>query len=636
MRVRIPTFFRSVKTKLFGGFLAMALLIAGVGGYALVSVSNAGDVVTDTFDRPLMAVNFARSASQTFSALELETLRPSDPDNPQARLSDLSAEFLEDLSIARERSISPRAVDFFDAVEADFADWMQSADTTLSLDIEENLDIIVELQAGEAFLNRESAIETMARIRRISGIAVASALIMAIGLTVWIAFTIIRPLKAAAGAAAQISAGRLDVLIPQGGQDETGQLLRTMRSMQTTIRTRMEAEQDMRALAQNRLSDALETSDNAVLLTDADDRVVLANPGVRSLLPDLGEETELTGRFFASLFTPVGVPKSLASKPRRDDDETAAAVEAEFQLGNGRWLRVSASDTQEGGRLFIWNDITESRLQAENLRDARDAAEAASRAKTLFLAAMSHELNTPLNAIVGLSDVLRLRHESRGDADLADMAELISTSGGHMAQIVRDVLEISGDDTTLDRAKLETVSLDKAVEKAVTLLRPLGKDSNIRLLWNPPTEPVAMLGDAEDLYLLAVKLIDNAVKFNRPGGVVRVQLVPTSDDSVRLDVIDTGIGIARENLDRILQPFSQVDEGYTRSVDGTGLGLCVADRIARRHETRLQVRSVLGKGSVFSIIFKTGPQAITERSTETQSKVKTGPKVDISIERDAA
>lgn len=604
-------FFLSVKAKLFGGFLAMALLIAGLGAYAVLSIGNAGKVVTDTFDRPLMAVNFARSASQTFGALEIETLRASDPDKPEVYFDWLSEQFTQDLKIARERSISPQAEPFFDDVVRDFTAWESQARVALGTDwgtreadalalkIEENLDIIVELQTNESFRNRESAITTMARIRQFSVLAVVAAIILTLGLTAWIAVTIIRPLKAAARAASKISAGDLDVDIPRGGQDETGQLLRTMRLMRSNIRTRMEAEKDLRTLAQYRLADSVENSKDAVMLTDVQGRIIVANPVVGVLFPDLRDDilgAGLVGLACGTFFTTDGIPLHL----QQNSSETGH----EFQVTDGRWVRVSASATRESGRLFIWSDITESKAQAERLRTARDAAEAASRAKTLFLAAMSHEMNTPLNAIIGLSDVLKMQQSrAEGDADIANMAALISQSGGHMAQIVQDVLAIaSDDDGVMNLMEQATFDFADPIERAVQSLTGLAEQSNIRLFWTRPQAPIYIKGEANDLEQLAIKLIDNAIKFNGAGGAVKVQLTRLGDARVRLDVIDNGVGIAADDVTRILEPFVQVDEGYTRTVDGTGLGLCVADRIARRHASALQIRSTLGKGSVFSLV----------------------------------
>ena len=116
---------------------------------------------------------------------------------------------------------------------------------------------------------------------------------------------------------------------------------------------------------------------------------------------------------------------------------------------------------------------------------------------------------------------------------------------------------------------------------------------------------MSTLADREDVQTLARKLIDNAVKFNKTNGIVKIQLVKLDDMSVRLDVIDNGIGIAPEDIPKIKEPFVQLDEGFTRSVDGTGLGLAVADRISSRLRAKLEVRSAYGQGTVASVVFNT-------------------------------
>ena len=621
---RLPArFLRSVAGKLFGGFLAMALLIAALGGFALSALGQAGGVVEDTYDRPLMAVNFARSASQTFAMLEIESLRAQggteadtvvvDRQAQVERFDELSARFAADLQVARERSISDRAAPIFDAIDTDFAVWVareraafggraSAENHTRALAIEENLDIVVELQTNESFRDREAALAGMAATRRLTQLAAYAALALAVGLTIWIGVTIIRPLKSAAGAAARISAGDFDVAIPAGGEDETGQLLRTLSDMRDNIRRRMEQEQDARALAQARLSDSLENSQDAVVLTDREARIIVANPAVGDVFAGLAQLPELLGRDARDFVGPDGVPRGAT----REAKNRAQSGQCDFQLAGGRWYRVNASATREGGRLFIWTDITQSRQTAQRLREARDAAQTANRAKSRFLAAMSHELNTPLNAIIGLADVIGAGAK-RSDTKTAEMARMISDSGMNMARIVRDVLEIASDEDAdagvnagrpLDRARL-----CKAVDRSVHGLRDTARETGVRLLWACPPAPIDINGDAADLQLLVDKLLHNALRFNRPGGTAKVELRTLANGRVRLDVIDNGIGIAEGDLSRIMEPFTQASEGFSRTADGTGLGLAVAARIARRHGSTLEVRSREGRGSVFSVTF---------------------------------
>ncbi len=288
----------SVKAKLFFGFLSMSVIISLLGGYAYLSLKNASHVVEDTFDRPLFAVNYARSAAQIFTQLELELLRQGDrsDEDMAEEISELINLFKEDLEIAKERSISDRATSFFTEIENDMSMWEQSRlikDTdaktleNIAARIEDNLDIIVELQNNQSYRNREASLQKMDRFETYSLAAITLALALTIALSIWIALTIIKPLKAAATAARKISAGNFDVDIPKGGDDETGVLLKTMSVMQRSIRKHMGKEQNLRTLAQNRLADSLRNSQDAILLTDKDGKIIVANPKIDEMFPFL-------------------------------------------------------------------------------------------------------------------------------------------------------------------------------------------------------------------------------------------------------------------------------------------------------------------------------------------------------------
>ena len=183
------------------------------------------------------------------------------------------------------------------------------------------------------------------------------------------------------------------------------------------------------------------------------------------------------------------------------------------------------------------------------------------------------------------------------------MMDMIVKSGEHMNQIVRDVLEIASDDKSTPELLFKPVELSSIVESCLKQRAEKAREAKVRLLLEPISSPINVHGDETDLRLLIEKLLDNAINFNRPGGSAKVQLQKMENGTIRLNVIDNGIGIAAKDLSRIFEPFQQVSQGYTRSVDGTGLGLAVASRIANRHNTRIQVQSRLGSGSVFTVIF---------------------------------
>lgn len=596
----------SVKAKLFFGFLSMSVIISLLGGYAYLSLRNASYVVEDTFDRPLFAVNYARSAAQIFTQLELELLRHGDNADEEVaeEISDLIILFKEDLEIAKERSISDRATSFFTEIENDMSLWERSRlDATtdpktleeIATRIEGNLDIIVELQNNQSYRNRESSLQKMARFETYSLAAITVALALTLALSIWIALTIIKPLKAAAMAARKISAGNFDVDIPKGGDDETGVLLKTMSVMQRSIRKNMGREQNLRTLAQNRLADSLRNSQDAILLTDKNGKIIVANPKIDEMFPLL-KGHDLLEKKYSDYFTYAGVPLHACENIQNDDHG--------IKFDDGRWARVSASDTQEGGRLYIWSDTTEAKNYTENLLKAKEAAEAADKAKTTFLAVMSHELRTPLNGVIGFSDIISSDIKKNGGNDNhADMARLIAQSGKQLLNIVTDILTISDDKEWEDsHQKFEVVNMKDIVVASLQDIDAEAKSKKIRLIWDVSNIEYSVMGDAEKLKQMVFNLLSNAVKFNRDNGVVKIQIIPTLDQRLQLDVIDNGIGMNKEKVNEMMLPFTQMDAGHSRRYEGLGLGLSIVKKIVQAHKGEIRMRSDIETGTVATIL----------------------------------
>lgn len=583
----------------------MSALLALLGGYAFHAISTTGAVVENTFDRPLMAINYARSAGQTFTQMELDLVNGAERDS----LSETFEAFQSDLSVAKTRSISDRSAPFFEDVETLTARWARMAmadqgalteadrkqQAKLASDIEDNLDIIVELQTNESFRNRETALEGVDRVERYALWATGLALALSVLLSSWLGLTIIKPLKDAAFAARKISAGDLNTKIPEGGDDETGALLKTLSAMQDNIRGRMDREQSARTLAQTRLAESLENSKDAIILTDSTGRIIVANNQVKSMFPDL-ENTTILSSELESLFSRRGVPKNI---PHIYDE-----VHHEIRFDDGRWARINASDTEEGGRLIIWTDITSGKKAHQSLMIAKEQAEAANRAKTLFLAAMSHELRTPLNAVIGFADVMTMQHQqSGGDPKQLEMCQIISRNGDQLLKIVQDVLNIADtENTEILSAHQETVDLKEVVTFCLKTIAQEMQPKRLRLIWDARMPPVKVRGDRVRLQQAVLNLLSNAIKFNQEDGRIKVDIRQRSDGAVAIDVIDDGIGIKSENLKRMVEPFEQADNSYSRRYEGAGLGLSVVQKIMKLHGGELRLRSAYGKGTCATLI----------------------------------
>jgi PAS domain S-box-containing protein len=266
-----------------------------------------------------------------------------------------------------------------------------------------------------------------------------------------------------------------------------------------------------------------------------------------------------------------------------------------------------------GHQLFVTfiRDVTERRAAERRLADARDAALRASVVKSEFLATMSHEIRTPMNGVIGSLDLIL-------DADLADdlreLAQIARTSAHDLLAIIDDILDLSKIEA--DKLDSQAIEFDLAaiVEGVTDIVAVPARRKGISLsCFVDPSAPEAVCGDARLLRQVLVNLVGNAVKFTNDGEVSIRAEIESSDDSrvlVRLSVSDSGIGIPADSIEKLFEPFTQVDGSSTRAHGGTGLGLAISSRLVRLMGGHLAVDSTVGSGSTFSF---TVPFEVPER-----------------------
>jgi signal transduction histidine kinase len=231
---------------------------------------------------------------------------------------------------------------------------------------------------------------------------------------------------------------------------------------------------------------------------------------------------------------------------------------------------------------------------------ARAEAEAANQAKTDFLAVMSHELRTPLTAILGYEELLA--DGVSGPVNDAQQLQLerIKVSAMHLLQLIDELLTFSRLETDDEHCESTPIALATILDESVALIAPLAAARRLTLAATPPVQPRTLFTDPAKLRQVLVNLLSNAVKFTERG---RIDLTASCDDhTVRIDVRDTGIGIAEEHLDRIFEPFWQAERRTTRRAGGTGLGLSVSRGLVNLLGGTLTVESEVGVGSVFTIL----------------------------------
>jgi PAS domain S-box-containing protein len=342
----------------------------------------------------------------------------------------------------------------------------------------------------------------------------------------------------------------------------------------------------------------LQLSPVAILTLDLGEHVVSWNPAAEKLYGYTKEEA--VGTHLDDLLFPTEeLRQDSRAVGRLADEHGLAHVISRRAHKDGKLVDVEilmvplVVDGERTGYLVLYHDISE-------LQRAREDAEAATQAKSAFLATMSHEIRTPMNAVIGMGGLLL-------DTDLTEeqreFAEVIRTSGEALLRIIDDVLDFS----KIEAGKLELeehpLDVRACAESALDLVAVAasGKDIELGCLVDEDV-PVAVLGDPMRLRQALGNLLANAVKFTEVGEVVLA--VAATDEGgnprrLRFSVRDTGIGIAAERMHRLFESFSQVDASTTRRYGGTGLGLAISQRLAELMGGTLWVESVKGKGSTF-------------------------------------
>ncbi len=260
-------------------------------------------------------------------------------------------------------------------------------------------------------------------------------------------------------------------------------------------------------------------------------------------------------------------------------------------------LEQRALSLQEKNR-DLEQEVAQRRQAEAALRRARDEAELANRSKTEFLANMSHELRTPLNAIIGFSEIMRDELlGALGDKRYRQYALDIHSSGAHLLEIINDILDLSKIEAGKHELIEETVELASVVKGCFLLLGERAQSGDVALIQRLPEDLPAMRADPRKIKQILLNLLANSVKFTPAGGSVTVTAAREPDGSISFSVVDTGIGIDPEHIERVLAPFGQVDSGLGRKYEGTGLGLPLARAFAELHGGGLELASHPGEGT---------------------------------------
>ncbi|MFQ5774750.1 MAG: ATP-binding protein [Kiloniellaceae bacterium] len=285
-------------------------------------------------------------------------------------------------------------------------------------------------------------------------------------------------------------------------------------------------------------------------------------------------------------------------------------------------VRATKKGADELGQLTDGFNAMLERIQAHDaeLRRAWHEAESASRAKTAFLANMSHELRTPLNAIIGFSEILKGQLLGPlGNERYRHYAEDIFDSGHHLLAVINDILDISKVEAGEFELNEQETDLRDLIDGSVRLVRDGAEAAGLELVVNADPQVPTVVLDQRLIKQSLINLLSNAIKFSPGPGRITVGMANAPDGAVLLSVADTGIGIAKEDIARILQPFAQVESAFSRSHEGTGLGLALAKSFMEAHGGTIEVRSKLDVGTTVTMCFP------PERALRAGSSVRAAP-----------
>ncbi len=359
--------------------------------------------------------------------------------------------------------------------------------------------------------------------------------------------------------------------------------------------------EEARRKADRKFRDLLESAPDAMVIADAQGRIVLVN----------SQAVQLFGWASAEL---LGQPVETLVPPRYRGDHMHhrngfSARPRLRQMGAGLTLYGMRKDGSEFPVEISLSPIEteDGPLVVSAIRDASDrkqmehTLQEASRLKSEFLAGMSHELRTPLNGILGFSELLVDQRMGPLNDKQREYIGDIHQCGKHLLQLINDVLDLSKVEAGKMQIYAEPFAMGAAVAAVCAVVTPIARKKQIKLANAVPNDAPQVTLDPQKVKQILFNLLSNAVKFTDPGGQVSVALVLDGDAGLQLLVRDNGIGIAAEDQLLLFEAFQQLDGGSTRRHEGTGLGLALTRKLTELHGGLITVQSAPGQGSTFMV-----------------------------------
>ncbi|MEO8705843.1 MAG: PAS domain S-box protein [Kofleriaceae bacterium] len=352
------------------------------------------------------------------------------------------------------------------------------------------------------------------------------------------------------------------------------------------------------------LVSAVDSIQDAFVIYDAHDRVVLVNSQFRERMAHV-LEGPIVGRQFESLLDDLlaagfqlagGDPETM--RERWLAYHRAPTGSLELATGEGHTLRLVDRPTAEHGTVSLIVDVTEDRLRAQELRRAREEAEAASAAKSEFLASMSHELRTPLNAVLGFTQLLQRDKKQPLTERQLERIDHVMRGGEQLLRLIDEVLDLARIEAGGVAISAESVELASVLEEVATTLEPMAQRLGVEIAFRQlPGHAMHVVADRTRLAQILMNFGSNAIKYNRARGHVTFR-VARGEVATRITVVDDGIGIPEDKRSKIFEPFQRAGQ-ETGPIQGTGIGLAISKRLAELMNGSVGFSTETNKGSQF-------------------------------------
>jgi len=348
-------------------------------------------------------------------------------------------------------------------------------------------------------------------------------------------------------------------------------------------------------------------SNDGVLVIDEHGNVQSANPAAERMLGQ--GAAEIAGQHFFDLMATASHQPPIHSLSRMTYAECPTQIELTRPDGSTLIADVSVTripDHPSATFVATLHDVSDMKRREAELRLARDQAEAASNSKSQFLANMSHELRTPLNAVIGFSEIMKGELLGPiGTESYRGYSSSIHDSARHLLSIINDILDISSIESGTPKLFEDVHEPAQICQSIVALVQ--GRADTAQVALKVMVDPAIDLlyADGRMVKQMLINLVGNAIKFSPKRSQIEIKVAPTGDGQggMIFAVVDHGIGIAKDDIPRILKPFEQVETAFARNFDGVGLGLPLVNSMARLHGALFTVESELNHGTVASILF---------------------------------